>query len=234
MNPTRIRLGGPSDVLAVLPYQLGFHPTRVARRRQPARHPHGPGAAHRPAAARAHRRSGRGDAAPVAAGRAGRGPAARASSGPRATACRWSPPWPTPATRQAWASATGSSSGTGGGSRCTARMRPAVRSGAGPCRGRTRCLPSPSSSAARSALWRTGRRSRTACVRPPRRPPTPSTPVPRVAADPTGAHEDTAAAFHDLRRRELRTWATVLRCRDEDGPLRRCRPPRSWPGWPSP
>jgi Domain of unknown function (DUF4192) len=26
MNPTRIRLGGPSDILAVLPYQLGFHP----------------------------------------------------------------------------------------------------------------------------------------------------------------------------------------------------------------
>ena len=26
MNPTCIRLGGPSDILAVLPYQLGFHP----------------------------------------------------------------------------------------------------------------------------------------------------------------------------------------------------------------
>jgi uncharacterized protein DUF4192 len=39
------------------------------------------------------------------------------------------------------------------------------------------------------------------------------------------AYEDTAAAFHDLRRRELRTWATVLRCRDEDGPLPPLSPP---------
>ena len=77
MNPTRIRLGGPSDILAVLPYQLGFHPreslvvvslhgTRMGLVQRidlpPPEH---------------DGRSGRGDAAPAAAGRAGRGPAAR-------------------------------------------------------------------------------------------------------------------------------------------------------------
>ena len=33
------------------------------------------------------------------------------------------------------------------------------------------------------------------------------------------AAEGTAAAFEDVRRRELQTWATVLRCRDDDGPM---------------
>ena len=44
------------------------------------------------------------------------------------------------------------------------------------------------------------------------------------------AAEGTAAAFEDVRRRELQTWATVLRCRDEDGPMP-SSPRPSWPGW---
>ena len=114
----------------------------------------------------------------------------------------------------------------GGWSSLQCTTLPAVRPGGGPCHSRTRCLPSPSSSAARSAPWRTGRRSRTACVRPSRRPRTPSTPAPTSGWRPDERpYEDTAAAFHDLRRRELQTWATVLRCGDEDGPMPELTPP---------
>jgi hypothetical protein len=39
------------------------------------------------------------------------------------------------------------------------------------------------------------------------------------------AYDGTTAAFHDVRRRELQVWATVLRCRDGDGPMPELAPP---------
>ena len=98
--------------------------------------------------------------------------------------------------------------------------------GAGPCRSRTRCPPSPSSSAARSA--RMADRAALADRLRPAAPP--ASDAVAACADEwlstrRAAYEDTAAAFHDLRRRELQTWATVLRCGDEDGPLPPLSPP---------
>ena len=230
MNPTRIRLGGPSDILAVLPYQLGFHPreslvvvslhgTRMGLVQRidlpPPEHTAAAVEAMLPPLRRdapdgvlllGFERS-EGDCLPLVAAMAHACHEAGVGVRDRLVIRdgRWFSLHCADAGLLSGWGAAPAAAARGACRRRVRRPRDQPSGGPGGARGPPASGRPPASDAVAACAdeWLSTRRA---------------------------AYEDTAAAFHDLRRRELQTWATVLRCRDEDGPLPPLSPP-SWPGW---
>ena len=220
MNPTRIRLGGPSDILAVLPYQLGFHPrdslvvvSLHGTRMGLVQRIDLPPAEHAAAAVEAM--------LPALLREAPDGVLLLGYERTEGEACPWSRPWLTPADEAGLAvrdrivvrDGRWFSLQCDDPSCCPAGGRPLPAAARGAGRGRVRRPrdqpdggPGGARGPAATGATTAGRTS--------------SPPAPTTGWRPGGPpYEGTAAAFHDLRRRELQTWATVLRCRDEDGPM---------------
>ncbi len=219
MNPTCIRLGGPSDILAVMPYQLGFHPrdslvvvSLHGTRMGLVQRIDLPAAEQAPRAVRA-----------LLPALLRETPDGVLLLGYESTAGEALP----------LIAAMGSAAGDAG---LAVRDRIVVRDGRWtslqcddpsccPAGGR----PLPAAHEVPAVAEFVGRevspmadRAALADRLRPAGPPTAD--VVAACADDwlearRVAAEGTAAAFEDVRRRELQTWATVLRCRDDDGPM---------------